>query len=32
VLIEKDPKHAELIKARLSKPIQPAMFGLDEAS
>jgi len=27
VLIEKDPKSAELIKARLSKPIQPDLFG-----
>ena len=32
VLIEQDPKSAELIKARLSKPIQPTLFGLDEAS
>jgi len=29
VLIEKHPKHAGLIKARMSKPIQPAMFGLE---
>jgi site-specific DNA-methyltransferase (adenine-specific) len=27
VLAEKDPASAELIKARLAKPIQPAMFG-----
>ena len=27
VLIEKDPASAELIKMRLSKPIQPVMFG-----
>jgi hypothetical protein len=30
VLIEQDPPSAELIKARLSKPIQPVMFGLDD--
>ena len=29
ILIEKDPRSAELIKTRLSKPIQPAMFGLE---
>jgi len=29
VLIEQDPKSAELIKTRLSKPIQPVMFGLE---
>jgi DNA modification methylase len=29
VLAEKDPASAELIKARLSKPIQPVMFGLE---
>jgi hypothetical protein len=27
VLIEQDEKHVELIKARLSKPIQPDLFG-----
>ena len=27
VLIEKDPAYAELIRTRLRKPIQPAMFG-----
>jgi len=27
VLIEKDPKSAELIRTRLSKPIQPTLFG-----
>lgn len=27
VLIEQDPKSARLIVRRLSKPIQPAMFG-----
>ena len=27
ILAEKDPSSAELIKTRLSKPIQPAMFG-----
>jgi hypothetical protein len=27
ILVEKDPASAELIKARLSKPIQPVMFG-----
>jgi DNA modification methylase len=27
ILAEKDPAHAELIKARLSKPIQPDLFG-----
>ena len=32
VLIDQDPKSAELIKTRLSKPIQPVMFGFDEAS
>jgi DNA modification methylase len=30
VLVEKDPVAAELIKTRLRKPIQPAMFGLDD--
>ena len=29
VLIEQDPKSAELIKTRLSKPIQPVMFGME---
>jgi DNA modification methylase len=29
VLIEQDPAHAELIKTRLAKPIQPVMFGLE---
>lgn len=29
ILAEKDPASAELIKARLSKPIQPVMFGLE---
>jgi hypothetical protein len=29
VLIEKELKSAELIKPRLSKPIQPVMFGLE---
>ena len=29
VLIDKDPVAAKLIKARLSKPIQPVMFGLE---
>ena len=29
VLIEQDPKSAELIKTRLRKPIQPAMFDLE---
>lgn len=29
VLIEKDPRSAELIKTRLSKPIQPTLFGLE---
>ena len=32
VLIEQDPKSAALIRKRLSKPIQPVMFGFDEAS
>ena len=32
ILIEQDPKSAELIKTRLRKPIQPVMFGFDEAS
>lgn len=32
VLIELDPKHAELIKARLSKPLQPALDLFSEAS
>jgi hypothetical protein len=27
VLVEKDPAYAELIRTRLRKPIQPAMFG-----
>ena len=27
VLIEKDPAYAELVRTRLRKPIQPAMFG-----
>lgn len=27
ILVEKDPASAELIKARLSKPIQPDLFG-----
>ena len=31
ILTEKDPSSAELIKARLSKPIQPVLFG-EEAS
>ena len=31
ILIEQDPKSAELIKTRLAKPIQPVLFG-DEAS
>jgi hypothetical protein len=31
VLIEQDPKSARLIVKRLSKPIQPAMFGLEDA-
>ena len=30
VLIEKDPESAELIKTRLSKPIQPAMLAVDD--
>jgi hypothetical protein len=30
VIIEKDPKSADLIRKRLSKPIQPVMFGLDD--
>jgi hypothetical protein len=30
VLIEQDPKSAELIRKRLGKPIQPVMFGLDD--
>jgi site-specific DNA-methyltransferase (adenine-specific) len=29
VIIEKDPKSARLIVKRLSKPIQPVMFGLE---
>ena len=29
VLIEQDLRSAELIRKRLSKPIQPVMFGLD---
>ena len=29
VLIEQNPSSAELIKTRLSKPIQPAMFGIE---
>ena len=29
VLIEQDPKSAELTRKRLAKPIQPVMFGLD---
>jgi DNA modification methylase len=32
VLIELDPKHAELIKARLSKPLQPALDLFSEVS
>ena len=32
ILIEKDPVAAELIKTRLSKPIQPTLFGLEDAS
>jgi len=32
VLIEQDPKSAELIKTRLRKPIQPVMFGMEDAS
>ena len=32
ILIDQDPKSAELAKARLRKPIQPVMFGFDEAS
>lgn len=31
VLIERDPKFAELIRERLRKPIQPSMFGGDVA-
>ena len=27
VLIEKDPAYCELIRKRLARPIQPAMFG-----
>lgn len=27
ILIERDPEYAELIRARLSKPIQPDLFG-----
>jgi hypothetical protein len=30
VIIEKDPKSADLIRKRLSKPIQPVMFGRDD--
>jgi hypothetical protein len=29
ILIEQDPKSAELIKTRLAKPIQPTLFGLE---
>jgi len=29
VLVEKDPAYAELIRTRLRKDIQPAMFGLE---
>lgn len=29
VLIERDPRFAELVKVRLSKPIQPGMFDLE---
>ena len=32
VLIEQDPKSAELIKTRLSKPIQPAMLAVDDSA
>lgn len=31
ILIDQDPKSAELTKVRLSKPIQPVMFGLESA-
>ena len=31
ILIDKDPVAAALIRKRLSKPIQPVMFGFDEA-
>lgn len=27
ILVEREPKYAELIKVRLSKPIQPGLFG-----
>ena len=29
ILIDQDPKSAELTRKRLGKPIQPVMFGLD---
>ena len=29
ILIDQDPKSAELTRKRLAKPIQPVMFGLD---
>lgn len=29
VLVELEPAHAELIKARLSKGAQPSLFGLE---
>jgi site-specific DNA-methyltransferase (adenine-specific) len=32
ILVDKDPVAAELIMTRLAKPIQPTLFGLDEAS
>ena len=32
ILAEDNPPSAELIKTRLSKPIQPTLFSLDEAS
>jgi hypothetical protein len=32
VLIEQDPKSAELIKTRLSKPIQPVMLTVDDSA
>jgi DNA modification methylase len=32
ILIEQDPKSAELIKTRLSKPIQPAMLTVDDSA
>ena len=32
ILIEQEPKSAELIKTRLSKPIQPTMLAVDDSA